>query len=176
MIKPISPEAAQRIQEYTSRIEAALSTPEAWKEFEEYGRQQFEAGEQRFLLEVIYWCSMWDKPLPLWARQAFVSAYLKVKTAEVGSLDDAFGAPYPKGIHLSKARQSNRRSQIFDRVNQIRESEKAPLDDGLFERVGREFNVGKTKCSRLYYEFESIDKQLRGGGLGFRQISKTAGN
>jgi hypothetical protein len=26
------------------------------------------------------------------------------------------------------------------------------IDDGLFERVGSEFEIGKTNCSELYYE------------------------
>ena len=172
----VPPAAAEANESYLARFEEVFRDPEMWESFDSNLRHLYEAGERKRMLEMIFWCFRWDRPVPEWARSAFVGSYQKVHTAEVGSLDEAFGRPYPVGAQLAATRANNQRSQIFARVEHLRETEGATVDEGLFERVGAEFGLGKTKCSRLYYEFRRIDDQLKPAGLGFREITKTPGN
>ena len=161
---------------YLATLMRELQKPEAWEAVQNDIRPKFEAGERHHLLDMIYFSFALNKPIPEWAKTAFIEAYERVRQYEVSTLDEAFHQPLKKGEHLSRKRESNKRSQIFDRVNEIRETEGAAVDESLFARVGREFNIGKTKCAGLYYEFESIDKKLRGENFGFREITKTGGN
>ena len=32
----------------------------------------------------------------------------------------------------------------------------APIDEAMFERVGRELGIGKTQCAELYYEVKQL--------------------
>ena len=43
---------------------------------------------------------------PAWLSYAFLKQFDRVKDAQVRTWDEAFGAPYPKGVHLESIRQS----------------------------------------------------------------------
>lgn len=166
------------VVEYLAPLLDGLRDPEAAAEFQAYVKDLYESGDQSALLEMIYWCAQMRWPLPEWAAKGFVLGYGKVKRAEVGSLDEAFGRPHPKGAHISKALEANMsRRKVFVRVRELHEQHGVPIDDGMFERVGEEFGYGKTWCSDRYYEFDRFDKPLREAGLSiFRQLPKVGGN
>lgn len=104
---------------------------------------------------------------PNWLAYAFNRRYDKVLNCRSGSWDEAFGKPYA-GKHVAKLRQRREfRFQVYNRVNEVR-SEGAhyeinedgslrlvsptPIDEALFERIGKDFRIGKTLCSELYYD------------------------
>ena len=99
----------------------------------------------------------------------------------IGSWDEAFGRPFPKGTHLKEYRQRRKlRLAISVRVNQIRtlntfdknsppppirlgepNPPAIPFDDGYFEQVGEEFGIKKSLAKKLYYESKRQHAKLR---------------
>jgi hypothetical protein len=62
-------------------------------------------------------------------------------------------------MHIAKARQRRQlRFQIYNRVQAIPRSERTPIDEALFERVGDEFDIGKTLCNKLYYQAKKLSE------------------
>ena len=95
---------------------------------------------------------MHDLSIPPWAAKAYIVRFRKVLHLEADSWDAAFGRPYPKGLHLAKARRRRElRFRVYGRVRDLTKDGTA-LDERLFERVGDEFEIGKTLCNDLYYE------------------------
>ncbi|MDP3158669.1 MAG: hypothetical protein Q8N31_01520 [Reyranella sp.] len=128
--------------------------------YAEYFRRLHEEGRPHALLTMIYGSLKYGYAMPAWAAEAYCAAYDKIRNAEVASLDEAFGRPHPKGRQLAAVRRKQvRQAAMYNRVNELHALENAPLDDALFERVGREFNVGKTICSDDYYEMKRVDEK-----------------
>lgn len=114
-------------------------------------RKKFEQGDKMALLAAIRTCANHDLPLPRWASRAFVVAYDRVLNCKLGSWDDAFGRPYPKGSHLSALRK-RRLYTMPVRMAVTRASESGrPIDETLFEEIGQQFGLGKTLTMELYY-------------------------
>src|SRR5690606_15978690 len=114
-------------------------------------RKKFEQGDKMALLAAIRTCANHDLPLPRWVSRAFVVAYDRVLHCKVGSWDDAFGRPYPKGSHLSALRK-RRLYTMPVRMAVTRASESGrPIDETLFEEIGQQFGLGKTLTMELYY-------------------------
>jgi hypothetical protein len=115
-------------------------------------REQFEAGDRTALLEAVHRCAWHELTIPEWATVAFMAAYREVAHARAASWDDVFGKPWP-GKHLARLRR--RRELIFPvraRIQELRQrSDPPPLDEKLFESVGKEFGIGKTVCQEFYY-------------------------
>lgn len=123
-------------------------------------KARFEAGDRNALLGAIRICANHDLVMPEWLARAFIRAYDKVLRHDVGSWDDAFGRPLPKGRHLNAARKKrNKAPAVWRRVRKLHEEGRA-IDDLLFEDVGKELGLGKTLVSEFYYEHDA-----RWGGL-----------
>lgn len=111
---------------------------------------KFEAGSGIALLGAIRICANHDLPLPQWAARAYIKAYDKVLSCTAGSWDEVFGRPYKKGTHLAALRKR--------RMNRIRvwlamkHRGERPIDEQLFEDIGKPLGLGKTLVSELYYE------------------------
>jgi hypothetical protein len=120
--------------------------------------QQFGKGDDFALLHAIRVCANHDLVIPKWAALAYIKRFDAVLTCKTGSWDGAFGRPYRNGFHLVKARQRRQlRFAVYVRVREILEAEPGTaVDESLFERVGDEFDIGKTLCNRLYYEVKRI--------------------
>ena len=128
--------------------------------FDEFHRQeieqcriQFEGGESRALLSALYHCAMRDFPMPDWLSRAFLRAYREGIHYKVRSWDDVFGSPSPKGKNLELARV--RRTQIFEVYLCVRgiidREPNTAIDQGLFERVGKELGISWSTVKNLYY-------------------------
>ncbi len=114
-----------------------------------------------YLMTAIRTCANHDLPLPEWAAKAYISAYDTINNAEKKSWDDVFGKPYPKGRHLNAINKKKRlRFAVFFAVEEKAKS--LPIDEGLFEEVGKKFNIQKTLASEYYYEAKKI---IGAGGL-----------
>jgi hypothetical protein len=120
------------------------------------------------LLQTIMFSILFRQPLPEWAARAFEDAYFRVTMGGARSWDEVFG-----DSHLGKHKRSvalwNRKYGVHKRVRRLHERG-APIDEGLFERVGAVFGrvmnpdkkpIGKTVISELYYYVERIQRRLR---------------
>jgi hypothetical protein len=136
--------------------------------FEDYSalqRKGYEAGDKAALLQMILLCVEHQKPLPDWAGTAFEELYHQVIMGGARSWDDAFGSPHPKGRHVNAVRLEKLKYKVHRRVRDIHDKERVPIDNELFERVGRELGIGgKTTVSELYGKVERILNRLREEG------------
>jgi hypothetical protein len=119
--------------------------------------QRYAAGDRFALMYAIRVCANHDLLMPLWVALAYIEGFDQVNHYRADSWDTAFGRPFPKGGHLARARQRHmHRPQVYVRVMEILKSEEgATIDDGLFERVGKELGISKTLCSELYYQMKT---------------------
>jgi hypothetical protein len=124
--------------------------------------RQYANGDGFALLQAIRVCANHDLVIPRWAAMAFLKGFDAVLNCRTDSWDGAFGSPYPKGMHIAKARQRRLlRFQVYNRVKEILASNpKTPVDEALFELVGDEFDIGKTMCNRLYYEAKRLGEMM----------------
>jgi hypothetical protein len=131
----------------------------------ELHRVAYEAGDKAALLLIIQHCFMQRWPVPDWAQQAFVDACGCVEMGGAESWDEAFGHPHPPRKHKRSIQLENRKYGIYKRVREIVEKEDAPIDDKLFERVGRESGLGgATVIKNAYYRVEKILRRLNQNG------------
>jgi hypothetical protein len=116
-------------------------------------RQCFAAGHKPALMRAINDCAEHGVPLPEWASEAYQKAFNTVQGARVKSWDDVFGRPHPKGAHLAAIRKRQRLwYMVRGAVLEIRrEHPETVIDEALFERVGKQFNIGKTLAAEIYY-------------------------
>jgi hypothetical protein len=115
-------------------------------------KELFEKGDRSQILSCLDHCLMDDLPIPDWLARAFVAACDDVRTYKVKSWDDVFGRPLPKGRHLEDARRNYAIAfPLWRRVRALHNTGE-PIDKGLFEKVGAEFDIGGTTASELYYE------------------------
>ena len=162
------------ITAYKHLVELATQDPEA---FSEHVRRLYQSGDSLALMNMIYWCATFGWKLPQWAADAFISAADKVRSAQLGSWDEAFGKPYPRE-HVGKVRRNLKSMAIYLRVTELHEQGN-PIDSGMFEIVGGELRpvMAKTQCARLYYEFKKREDRLRAAGLShFPKNGQTSGN
>jgi len=113
-------------------------------------RAKYEAGNKAALIWAVRFCHSEHIVAPDWVMLAFFKATNRWLTMEVKTLDEAFDLVYPKGKHFNAARK--RRAYQLDVYYRVIELHRAgaPLDDDLYERVGREFYIGKTLTKEYY--------------------------
>jgi hypothetical protein len=115
-------------------------------------KKKIEEGNKEILLKAMHQCLIMKKPLPEWLRLAFVQAYQSAYPFEIHSWDEIFGPPHPKGAHLKTRKQHfGLRLPISSRVRELAESGEK-IDKGLFDKIGKEFNISGTTASTIYYD------------------------
>ena len=114
---------------------------------------KFETGHQKSLMLAIRICANHDLPLPDWAARAYIKAFDRVNNALDKSWDSVFGLPYPKGTHLSALRKKHvTKLKVWHEVKDvIRTNRQTPIDEALFEKVGKKYGIGKTLASEYYH-------------------------
>ncbi|SDA27050.1 hypothetical protein SAMN05216315_1325 [Nitrosospira sp. Nsp18] len=115
--------------------------------------QQNYENDPYFLMTAIRICANHQLPLPDWAAKSYIKAYDNVNQARAKSWNSVFGNPYPKGRHLSAIRKKLMyQVAIWNEITLIRQMEPdTPVDENLFETVGKKFGLGKTLASEYYY-------------------------
>jgi len=134
-------------------------------------RKDFEAGDKNALLWVIMICCQCNWRMPEWAREAFYDIYWRGLYAEFESWDDVFGKPWGGGQRRAITR--HKQKYIWARVRILHKKEGAPINNELFERVGKEFGVSRSVASRFYYELEQLF--TRHAGREFREKMEKIG-
>lgn len=119
----------------------------------EHLQEAFAGGDKFALMRAIRICANHDLPMPEWTSKAYIKAYDAVVNAREKSWDAVFGQPYPKGSHLSAIRkQRTLQFAVHNRISDVRKTDPAiAIDVDLFDRVGQEFNIGKTLAAEYYY-------------------------
>jgi hypothetical protein len=144
------------------------------------------ARDKSALLNTIMLSILFRQPLPEWAAKAFEDAYNFVMMGGARSWNEVFGDPHP-GKHKRSVALKNRKYEVHRRVRVLHEGGERrgldalrqdprktppglPIDEALFERVGRELGqemnpggkpISKTVISDLYYRVEHILRRLQ---------------
>jgi hypothetical protein len=140
-------------------------------------KRQFEAGDKSVLLYAVYQCLEMKRPLPEWARIAFLDVCEAVERFEIKSWDDAFGRPFPKSTHLkAEKRKEQLRWTIMAHVKNLK-AEGGRIDKELFDKIGWRLNpkLSGTTVSKIYYDPRSheIRRNLSPPGLGLQVPRRT---
>ena len=119
-------------------------------------RKQIEEGDGFEVLACIRRCVTSGLVAPKWLGMEFNKRYDSVLNCRAKSWDDniAFGIPYKKGMNIAALKK--KRKFMFAVYTEIQSrlecNPSTPIDAGLFETVGKKFNLGKTLTSEYYYE------------------------
>jgi hypothetical protein len=115
-------------------------------------KRKFDGGRKAALLMAIRSCCWMRRPLPEWARLAFLQAYDSATGFDIKSWDEVFGRPHPKGTHLAKEKKYLAvRSLIWERVRASKAMGK-PINKELFEGIGKDLGVAGSVASEIYYD------------------------
>jgi hypothetical protein len=131
---------------------------ESKKEFlkeSDRAQKEFEAGDLTALPGFINSCFLNNRPVPDWAKHAFVAAFRKVWCFEVKSWDEVLGRFLEKGQQLAAARRKlNVVRPIWFEV-QIRRLAGESINKEMFDAIGNELGVSGTVAAELYYEIHN---------------------
>jgi hypothetical protein len=103
-------------------------------------RRQTDVG--RFTLQAINHCFSTGRPVPESVQKSFERIYAKERTYK--SWDRAFGQPRKRAKHLTSLGD-------IERLVLVAKSNGQPIDNQLFEAIGRKLGIGgSTKVKELY--------------------------
>jgi len=113
----------------------------------------FEGGGSHALFEAIDFCGRTNIVIPAWAATAFNDGFRRVHFAEAPTWDAAFGRPWPKSTKFIAVRRRLRMmTMIYERVLALHDGHGLKIDNLLFEKVGKEFGIKRSLCSKLYLQ------------------------
>lgn len=127
-------------------------------------RLRFEAGDKAAVPDAMDLCARAGLAMPVWLAEAFCAGYTAWATYEVRSLDEALGV-VRKGRRrpdLQKAYAA--KAAVVMEVNRVHQ-EGIPIEEALFEQVGKTLNIATGQVRALFYEdnpwrqfFEALNK------------------
>jgi hypothetical protein len=115
-------------------------------------RKRFEAGEAKALLDALDYCARSGSAMPVWLVEAFCACYGKWLRYDVKTLDQAFGVER-KGERVSNRKfRESLKALVALEVSRLHRQEKLPIDEALFERVGKKFKIPMGMARDIYYK------------------------
>jgi hypothetical protein len=118
------------------------------KEYSRVCETEYNAGDHAALMRVIVASALCKRKIPEWAAEILHGAYGFAVWGELSSWDKVFGKPSP--ARKSVIQKWARRNEVWAKIIELNHNG-SPIDDRLFERVGRELGIGgKTETKRLY--------------------------
>jgi hypothetical protein len=153
-------------KQHAHRTSTKRKTGELTARAVEQCRKKFEAGEERVVLDAIDLCARAGLPMPIWLVDAFCERYEKWRLFQAKSLDDAFGARRRKGVHIKRAAERAKlQPRVMLSVLRLRRKKRpdgkpVPIDEALFERVGKELKIGKSLANEIYYDDKNPWRKL----------------
>ncbi|RFC31110.1 MAG: hypothetical protein DID91_2727704424 [Candidatus Nitrotoga sp. MKT] len=119
----------------------------------EHLRTRHEQGEKFALMLAIRKCANHDLIMPPWVVAGYIAAFDTILNYRSKDWNEVFGSPIPKGAHLAALRKQRKLEfAVFNEIVRIRKcSLDQAIDAGLFESVGKQFNIGKTLAEEYYY-------------------------
>jgi hypothetical protein len=128
-------------------------------------KEQIKEGDGFEVLSCIRWCINHGLVAPIWLCKEFNKRYDSVLNLKAKSWDDplAFGKPYKKNFNLNAAHKKKyKKFGVYIEIKrQLNCNPKPPIDDHLFEIVGKQFDIGKTLAKEFYYEVENDFDKFR---------------
>jgi hypothetical protein len=106
--------------------------------------------------------------MPEWAAGELVSIHRAALTGEIRSWNDVFGRPWQQERPRAQRRSLRPRTwkwEVWKLVHELHKGKgQPPIDNKLFEEVGRELALGgKSTVAALYGEAEQAFRRVRGG-------------
>jgi len=151
----------------SSKGQTSVQTPAAarsWLATElQACERDFLDGDRMALAHAIAVCATLGKTLPKWAARAYVAGYSAIIHYRSESWESIFGPTKPKGKHLAALRKQSEKSlSIWQEI--LRQHEAGtPIDDQLFEEVGRANGIGKT-VAKSYFAAAKQVVEIRSTG------------
>lgn len=122
--------------------ELFLQSAEAW------WRSNKEEGK-RALIQSMAVCVKMDIPWPQWVKDGFLDAYSKA----AGSWDEVFGRPLPPRKKASKKQHWDKfQLRVFRLVRERNTKKNEPIDEVLFEKVGKKIGISGSNAREMYYD------------------------
>lgn len=124
-------------------------------------RVAFEGGDNVALMLAIRTCAIHDLVMPEWVATAYCERVNTILSYRAASWDEVLGRPLPKGSQVNALRKRRELKlavyfEVRKRITPTANSKGAPLDEALFEAVGKEFGLGKTLTGEYYYAAKSL--------------------
>ena len=114
-------------------------------------RKRFEAGDPKSLIEAIDFCARSGTAMPSWLGEAACARFDRWFRYEAKSLDQAFGVER-KGERISNRKLRERlKPRVAWEVSRLHREEELPIDEALFERVGKMLDVPMGTVRDIYY-------------------------
>jgi hypothetical protein len=114
--------------------------------------ERFDRGDRTAVLDALL---ILAATFPAWLRGATISALMAYRQYTAKTLDEAFGVKRLKGQHHESARNREvLRPQIIFDVYCLH-AKGAPLDQAIFEEVGRNLGISGGEASKIFSEPES---------------------
>jgi hypothetical protein len=102
------------------------------------------------VLQAIFICLQRDLPIPDWASGEFRRAYAKGSHGQLKSWDEVFGRPRTADQYRRWWQRVSVPQKVWGAVAEAK-GRKVPIDDKLFEKIGRDLGLGgKTKVREFY--------------------------
>src|SRR5262245_9897427 len=121
----------------------------------ELHRRAYEAGDRAALMLMLRHCLMMHLPLPQWVQQALLEVIDQVGSGALASWDEGLGKPRPKGLHSFSTLLDSQRWKIWA-AGQEMIAQGAPIDEELFQRLGKQFNASATAVRERYYRVDRV--------------------
>jgi hypothetical protein len=112
-------------------------------------KSAYEAGNKNALWKMIVVCALSKSPIPGWAASILEGADGYVAWGELNSWDELFGKPRQKSRSVMIG--WNRRLEVWERIMDLHHRG-APINDDLFDRVGKELGIGARETVRKLYK------------------------
>jgi hypothetical protein len=119
-------------------------------------RSDGQANVRAVVMHCVALCFAHNLAPPAWLRQEFLGGYALVNDAHVGSWDEAYGRPWPKGTRLKSIRMRKRvKTRVHHEVFAMVAADMSrAIKRDLFEEVGEMRGIGLSGSvvEKLYYE------------------------
>ena len=120
-------------------------------------KEESKRGDKLAVMMVIKECARSNLVIPDWASDAIVKACEQVESLEVKSWDEVLGSPLRKGHLRTQRRNRKIEKDLYFTIFKRWQNGEA-IDAGLFESVGKGFNISGGTVSNMFYKFREKNK------------------
>lgn len=109
--------------------------------------------------------------MPDWCEKALSGGLAKLYGFQSKSLDDVFGAPFPKRLRLDALKRESDFAPVIYNLCETLKAEGASVGPGLFESVSDHLKeagilfIEKTTVETYYYRYKKVVELLKDAGL-----------
>ena len=116
---------------------------------------EYHSGDKRALLSALRLCCINKMPVPEPFSTIISEGIDKWLDYEIATLDEALSVTHPKKTHLKKKKFKHfKQPEIYLKVKNAHEAGES-IGPALFEKVGKEFNIGPSSVRDHYYEMKN---------------------